>query len=61
MEEVRYEKILPQLDTANVADCTEMKFVVPSSSDYFTRCVSLLLLLLLLLLGHNIILFFVCV
>ena len=34
---MRYEKIKPQLDTAEVRDCTEMKFVVPASSDYFTR------------------------
>jgi hypothetical protein len=37
VEEVRYEKIKPQLDTADLKDCTEMKFVVPPSSDYFTR------------------------
>jgi hypothetical protein len=37
VEEVRYEKIKPQLDTTGLNECTEMKFVVPPSSDYFTR------------------------
>jgi len=37
VEDIRYEKIKPQLDTATLNDCTEMKFIVPPSSDYFTR------------------------
>ena len=39
VEEIRYERILPKLNGANVAASTEFKFTIPPSSDYFTRCV----------------------
>jgi hypothetical protein len=37
VEEIRYEKLLPQLDTATLDEATELKFVVSPNTDYFTR------------------------
>ena len=36
--DVRYERIAPTLDAAAINDATELRFVVPASPDYFTRC-----------------------
>jgi hypothetical protein len=36
--DVRYERITPTLDAAAINDATELRFVVPASPDYFTRC-----------------------
>ena len=37
VEEIRYEKVLPQLDTATLNEATELKFTVQPNTDYFTR------------------------
>jgi len=37
VQEIRYEKLSPQLDTATLDEATELKFVVPPNTDYFTR------------------------
>jgi hypothetical protein len=37
VSEVKYEKIKPQFDTLGINECTELRFTVPASSDYFTR------------------------
>ena len=41
--DVRYERIAPTLDAAAINDATELRFVVPASPDYFTRCKKLFL------------------
>jgi len=35
--ETRYEKIKPKIDAAKLDDCKELRFHVPSRTDYFTR------------------------
>lgn len=37
VHDVRYEKIKPKFDAANLDDCKELRFHIPSNSDYFTR------------------------
>ena len=37
MEEVRYERVLPTYNAADVKTSTEFNFVIPPSSEYFTR------------------------
>jgi len=47
VEEVRYERVLPTYNAADVKTSTEFNFVIPPSSEYFTRyrvCVQLYVL-----------------
>lgn len=37
VEEVRFEKVAPQLDAATLNESTELKFTVLPNTDYFTR------------------------
>jgi hypothetical protein len=37
VEEVRYERVLPTYNAADVKTSTEFNFVIPPSSEYFTR------------------------
>jgi len=37
VEEVRYERVLPTYNAADVKTSTEFNFVIPPSSEFFTR------------------------
>jgi len=37
VQEIRYEKIAPQLDSATLNEATEFNFTVHPNTDYFTR------------------------
>jgi hypothetical protein len=37
VDEIRYEKISPQLDAATLNDSSELKFTILPNTDFFTR------------------------
>ena len=43
VQEIRYEKIIPQTDAATLNESNELKFTVPPNTDYFTRYSDVLL------------------